>query len=396
MAPHEVRDDPVGRTQAEHGRKSFVQVMRGSRYRRVHAALIAFALAGAVAALIRIDPGGRAQAARQGAGSPIGERPAVTTPAPSSGKAKASKPAARSNLYTPFEGGHRSSGGYRAPVRRFSDLFPRQSEATVNPAIPATNYWALLIGINDYYGGTRDNIGSYQDARDLRQYLFDLGWHYDHVVLLANRDATASMILQAIDWLASKTDGNSVVVFNYSGHEEPEYYGGRRHIMLHAADNRFIADTIVASRLGRVAADKMWINLAVCRAGGFNDPGLVKTGRVVTFSSPESELSYEDPQVHHSVMGWFIIMEAMVQGQADANHDDVITVEEAFKYASPRIQTRTHGAQDPFMKDALSGSFVLIPPQAAAQSSSDQSSEPDNGDCGLLGCAATPARMSSY
>ena len=289
--------------------------MARPKLRRAHAALIALALTGALAALIRIDPGGRAEATKQHAGAPIAQSSA---PGSAAAKAKeAATSAARrpsgSSLYAPAEGGPHRSSGSRAPSRRFGDLYPSQSRATIDPNIPATNYWALLIGINDYYGGTRDNIGSYQDARDLRTHLFHIGWRYDHVVLMSNHNATASMILQGMAWLASKTNGSSVVVFNYSGHEDPMHYGGTRHIMLQAADNRFIADTVVARDLGYVAAAKMWINLAVCRAGGFNDPGLVKSGRVVTFSSPEDELSYEDPDVHHSVMGWFIIMEAMVQ-----------------------------------------------------------------------------------
>ena len=369
--------------------------MQNSRLRRVQAALIAVALAGAVAALIKVDPGGRAEARQRAE--------AIATPSSSRGTSPAKAPAAKSarkasssTLYTPVEGTRHA--GYRVPVRRFEDLYPRQWNAQIDPAIPATNYWALLIGINDYYGYTRDNIGSYQDARDLRQYLFHLGWRYDHVVLLPNRDATASMILQSFQWLASKTDGSSVVVFNYSGHEDPVHYGGTRHIMLQAADNRFIADTIVARDLGYVRAAKMWINLAVCRAGGFNDPGLVKSGRVVTFSSPESELSYEDPDVHHSVMGWFIIMEAMVQQQADYNGNGDVTVEEAFRYARPRIQSRTGGAQDPFMKDELSGSLSLIPPSpSAAEQSSGTTSGGTSGSCGILGCSSTePARATAF
>lgn len=369
--------------------------MRYPRLRRVHAALIALALAGAVAALIRVDPGGRAEARqRADATAPSNSSPAAAP----NGKVPVSKSAGKtssSSLYAPVEGSRHSS--YRAPVRRFRDRYPSQWNAEINPSIPATNYWALLIGINDYYGGTRDNVGSYQDARDLRQYLFHLGWRYDHVVLLPNRDATASMILQAFQWLASKTNDQSVVVFNYSGHEDPVHYGGTRHIMLQAADNRFIADTIVARDLGYVRAAKMWINLAVCRAGGFNDPGLVKNGRVVTFSSPESELSYEDPDVHHSVMGWFIIMEAMVQRQADYNNNGDVTIEEAFKYAKPRIQSRTGGAQDPFMKDELSGSLSLIPPKPSAPVSQNSGSSGDGPDCGILGCTSTePARTTTF
>lgn len=329
-----------------------------SRLRRVHALSIVLVLAGALAALIIDDPGGRAaRAARDRTG-------ALSTPAAAAAKARppATKNSGGSGLLTTRERRAYASAG---PVLRFENIFPKQTVASVDPAVPATNYWALLIGINDYAGGTRDNIGSYQDARELRKHLLSLGWRGDHIVLLANRTATASMITQSLRWLASKTDGSSVVVFNYSGHEMPRYYGGTRHIMLQAADNRYIADTTLARDLGRVSAAKMWINLAVCRAGGFNDPGLVQPGRVVTFSSPERELSYEDPSVRHSVFGWNLIMQGMRYGYADANRNGDVTAEEAFGYAKSRTTARTSGMQHPFIVDKLSGGFSLRPPKPA-------------------------------
>ncbi len=355
---------------------------RRSRLRRAHALSIVLVMAGALATLIIEDPGGRAaRAARESTG-------ALATPPAAATKARlpATKATGVSGLVTTREGRrvYASSG----PALRFSDIFPKQTAASIDPAVPATNYWALLIGINDYAGGTRDNIGSYQDARELRKHLLSLGWRGDHIVLLANRTATASMITQSLRWLASKTDGSSVVVFNYSGHEMPRYYGGTRHIMLQAADNRYVADTTLARELGRVSAAKMWINLAVCRAGGFNDPGLVQPGRVVTFSSPERELSYEDPQVRHSVMGWYLIIEAMRQGLADVNEDGNVTAEEAFRYAKSRVTARTSGLQHPLIVDKLSGSFSLIPPKPAPPAPPP---DPGSSDC-IIVCGETSSR----
>ncbi|MFY9587039.1 MAG: caspase family protein [Actinomycetota bacterium] len=351
-----------------------------NRLRRAHALTILLVLAGALTTLIVQDPGGRANASRTAR-----EAAAAMTSTPMPGVVVGRAPTTKidtSDLFTSREGRRRYVGA-SGPRLRFGDVFPAQTVAYVDPAVPATNYWALLIGINDYAPGTRDNVGSYQDARDLRKYLLKLGWKSDHIVLLANRTATASMIEQSINWLASKTDGASTVIFNYSGHEEPRHYGGTRHIMLHAADNRFIADTQVARALGRVSAAKMWINLAVCRAGGFNDPGLVKAGRVVTFSSPERELSYEDPRVDHSVFGWYMIMESMVYGYADANEDGRISAEEAFRYAKSRVTARTSGAQHPFIVDKLSGNFYLKPPKPAPPAPAPEGTT--SSGC-LIGC----------
>ena len=258
-----------------------------------------------------------------------------------------------------------SAGGAAGPT--FRDRFPAQADARRDPNVPASNYWALLIGINDYAGRTRDNIGAYEDARDLRSHLLRLGWRGDHIVLLTNRTATASMIIQSIRWLRYKTDGNSVVVFNYSGHQRPTRSSSdgddeSRDQAIHASDNRLILDGVLGKEFNRVRAKKMWINLAVCRARGFTDPGMIKTGRVITFASAESELAYEDPAVRHSVLDWYEINEAMIQGLGDANGDGHVTVEEAYRYARPYVAQRTRGRQHPSMVDKVSGSMYLRPP----------------------------------
>ena len=249
----------------------------------------------------------------------------------------------------------------------FSDYFPSQSRATYNSSDPATNYWALLIGINDYAGSTKDNIGSYQDAYNLRKYLFSLHWHADHVVLLGNSKATASMVIQSIRWLASKTNSSSTVVFYYAGHERPGHTTAdgdseSMDVGLWASDNKTIWDGTIGKELGKVRAHHMWIGISSCRAGGFDDSGMVKSGRILTYSSPQSELSYEDPQTHATVFGWYMINSAMQTGAGDTNGDGVVSVEEAYKYARPQVVERTRGKQHPEIIDKVSGSMSLVAP----------------------------------
>jgi hypothetical protein len=225
-------------------------------------------------------------------------------------------------------------------------------------------HWALIIGINDYAGGTRDNIGSYQDAAALRQHLLNLGWRDDHIVMIANRSATKPNILEGLSWLQEKTDSRSTAVFHYSGHEKPFKRNAdrdreRRDVGLWVSDNNLISDGELGAAMGGVRASRMWINMAVCRAGGFNDAGTMRAGRVITFSSPEAELSYEDPNVKHSVMGWNMIMRGMRKAEADANGDGKVTVEEAFHFARPLVVARTEGHQHPVIEDGYNGEFDL-------------------------------------
>ncbi|HEX9695624.1 MAG TPA: caspase family protein [Actinomycetota bacterium] len=229
---------------------------------------------------------------------------------------------------------------------------------------PASFHWALLIGINDYAGRTRDNIGSYQDAVALRQLLVAHGWLPDHVLLIGNRSATMPQVREGLKWLASKADARSVVVFHYSGHEKPfksdvDRDGERRDVGLWLSDNSLMSDGELGASMGRVAAAKMWINMAVCRAGGFDDRGMFAPGRLLTYSSPESELSYEDPKVNYSVFGYNTVVRGIKMGLADLNEDGVVTVQEAFEYGRPLVLDRTGNRQHPFMKDLLGTGFDL-------------------------------------
>lgn len=373
-----------------------------TRATKIHAAAIAVLLLSGVSAVALNGPRGAWRAFAPGAGS---YAPGVTSPADSVGAAPIAEPATATAVRGPdgllatdessvaAEGTttYSASSSSSSSSSWFAERYPDQYNAYVDPSVPATNYWALVIGINDYAGSTRDNVGSYQDARDLRRHLLRLGWHSDHIVLLANRDATASHIKQAIRWLASKTDASSSVVFHYSGHEKPLRTSSdgddeSRDVALWVADNKLIVDGILGREMNRVQAARMWIDLAVCRAGGFNDAGMVKSGRILTFSSPESELSYEDPGLHHSVFGWYLISEGMRQWLGDSNGDHIVTVEEAYKYARPLVVDRTDNRQHPRVTDKLKGHFNLMPPKPAPPPEPPSSGGSGGGgsNCGLI------------
>ena len=349
---------------------------------KAHAAMIAILIIAAVTALVVVGPdttptGSRLHAANAPSKlSPVAPDVAPVIPPATANVPETADSAGPGTLLATDENSvaaastTTSSASSSSSGSSFAKKYPAQANAYVDPSIPATNYWALLIGINDYAGSTRDNVGSYQDARDLRKHLLSLGWHSDHIVLISNRDATATRVIQGIRWLASKTDSSSVVVFHYAGHEKPlktssDGDNESRDVALWVADNKLILDGRLGREMGKVAASKMWIDLAVCRAGGFSDAGMVKSGRILTFSSPESELSYEDPGLHHSVFGWYVIMEGMRQRLGDSNGDGIVTVEEAYKYARPYVVDRTHDRQHPKITDKLSGQLNLKPPAPA-------------------------------
>jgi hypothetical protein len=239
--------------------------------------------------------------------------------------------------------------------------YPKQVAATQSSAA-ATKRWALLIGINTYAYPTVANIGSRQDAETLYSLLIHLGWRSDHIILMRDRDATAAHIIDGIRWLALKSNTASTSVFHYSGHENYRLSStdeDGRDIAIWAADNRYIYERELGVELGRINAYHMWIDISTCRAAGFDEPGMVKAGRILTFSSAESQLSYEAPPFHHSAFAWYEIYDGMYLKFADTNHDGKVTVEEAYAWSRPYVIRFTSKRQYPAIIDKVSGSMFL-------------------------------------
>jgi hypothetical protein len=268
--------------------------------------------------------------------------------------------------------------------------YPQQAAAKQVSGDPATYRWALIIGLNDYAGSTASNVGSRQDAESLTTYLEKLHWRKDHILLIRDLQGSASHILQAMQWLASKTTSNSIVIFHYAGHENwtsaNQGDGESRNVAIWAADNHLIYDGTVGKYLGKVRAKQMWIDFATCRAAGFNDAGMRKAGRIITYSSTANELSYEDADLHHSVFGWYSIVQGMVNKHADANKDGKVAVEEAYNYAKKRVPGYTSGRQHTVVSDDLSGYMYLTIPAKKKPSSSSKPAPSPSGQLCVFVC----------
>ena len=261
-----------------------------------------------------------------------------------------------------------------SPGSTFAERFPAQAMAVQDPADPATMHWALLIGINEHMGSVTDNIGSRQDAEDLRAHLLASGWRDDHILLLTDRAATRTNIVDGLRWLAERSDAASTVVFHYSGHSkqwEGEDVDGDGEVTdegLWPTDDRFIVDSELVALLDPIDARRSWFSFATCNAAGFADHGLLRPGRVVTFSSGEPQKSYEHPAWGNSVWGFLMIDEAMRAQKGDLDGDGRVAVEEAWSWARPHASRTTEGQrdgrQDAVIVDQLDGDLHLEVPGA--------------------------------
>src|SRR3954447_12650068 len=304
-------------------------------------------------------------------------------------------------------GGHASSGGGGGggggggtghTVARPAAPRPSPFNTAAPGATP--NVWAVVIGIQKYQGRTHATAGGEGDAGAFMQALGNAHWPSDHILELVDGAATASNIRAAMQWLTQHSGPNTLTIFHYSGHTCIQSSGpcGAGHMYLWSVDNQFISDHEVGNNL-RNLQGKAWVDIAGCEAGAF-DKGISNGQRLFTGSSQANQKSYESYDWHESVWTGLAIDQGMLQGQADSNHDGVVTVQEAAQWAKPRAAQMTHGQpngnQDPVISS--SGLDFTLAAAASQPPPPAQSPPPNNGgggppppsgspspQCGLLG-----------
>ena len=220
--------------------------------------------------------------------------------------------------------------------------------ASAAPAPPPTEKLALLIGIDRFQGATRPNFGGAGDVSDMRELLIRSGWAPGNIRVLTDEGARAADIRSGLRWLVDRSSPTSFSVVHYSGHTQQS--GSTEYLWPH--DNQLIPDTELAASL-RQLRGKAWIDISGCEAAGFVQDGLASPERLVTASSQATEKSYEWVEMRRSLFTYFLVQRGMLAGEADANRDKLVSVQEVFAYAAdraPRFSAgQAQGAQHPFI-----------------------------------------------
>ena len=162
---------------------------------------------------------------------------------------------------------------------RIAIVFTRPLPQAVT--IPATQRWAVLIGVQDYAGNTHSTYGARGDVNAIRTALLRSGWRNDHILVLLDGQATGQAVINAMAWLADHSGAGTYSLFHFSGHVCIASRGGcpPGHTYLWGFDNRFIPESTVGAVLGAVQG-RAWFDFAGCEAGAF-DVGLHSAKRLV-------------------------------------------------------------------------------------------------------------------
>jgi Caspase domain len=194
--------------------------------------------------------------------------------------------------------------------------------------------WAVVIGIDDYPGTEGDLRAAKADARDVDAALAAYGVPGNRRVLLLDQEATAANIRASLTWLVAHAAPEATAVFFYSGHVrevsgDPDRDGEAVDEAMVGSDGQHVYDGEMADILRGLEARSMWIGIAACYGGGFDDA--LAPGRVLTAAAAETDLAYENSALGHSYMVEYMVRRAMLQGKAAAS------VQDSFAWARAQI-----------------------------------------------------------
>jgi len=207
--------------------------------------------------------------------------------------------------------------------------------------------WAVVIGIDDYPGTRSDLRASVADANEVDLALARYGVPGDRRLVIRNTQASARTIADSLRWLVSHASTDATVVFFYAGHVRK--LSARTEAIV-AADGRLLTDASMASLLAPLASHKVWIAMASCYGGGFDE--LLAPGRILTGAADANHLAYENSTYGHSYLVEYMVKRAMNEGQAPES------VERSFAWAADALR-REHPSRVPFQADELDGELSL-------------------------------------
>ncbi|MFZ5572457.1 MAG: caspase family protein [Thermodesulfobacteriota bacterium] len=264
----------------------------------------------------------------------------------------------------------------------FSFLSPSETKEEAPPPLPARQYWAVVIGISAY-SDTRIPSLRYAtaDARSLYNWLVSpKGGKYPprNVTLLLDRQATGRNIKNALfNWLRQALEEDVVIIY-FAGHGSPDTPDTPDNLYLLPYDTQY--DNIAATgfpmwdietALKRFIHAKTVVVVAdACHSGGVGQSfdvarrsiraldvnpiaarleqlSEISGGVAVISASGDRQTSQEGKQWGggHGVFTHFFMQG--LNGDADYNNDQRVTLGELIPYLSEQVRRATRSAQSP-------------------------------------------------
>ncbi|PNX53687.1 MAG: hypothetical protein BV458_03260 [Thermoplasmata archaeon M9B2D] len=248
-----------------------------------------------------------------------------------------------------------------------------------NTSDEGTEYWALLVGVNEFKNHpymTNLSLFNAIPPTDLYNLLLVSDhWKADHIRLLTGKNASIFNVFKGFLWMIRMADEDDVCLFYISTHGSPvtkdvfpKDENGGVDTALYMYDTYrtkigewpncwylcipnklyYLYDDTINRWLCNLRCKGVCVIIEACYAGGFNDPPWETThttakvsewmntftkrlsgpGRVILMACKENQMS------NGNFFGYYI-MEGL-QGFGDVNQDRLCSAEEAFNYSAPK------------------------------------------------------------
>ncbi|MCB9283399.1 MAG: caspase family protein [Lewinellaceae bacterium] len=222
--------------------------------------------------------------------------------------------------------------------------------------------WAVVVGVSAY---NHMPTLRYTDDDAYRMYAFlkspEGGALPDEQIrILIDEDATKDEIKMAMESVFSKAGKDDLVLLYFSGHGLkgaflPIDFDGYNNKLEHDEINAILANSPAKYKL--LIADACHSGSLLAMKGGevkgilenyYSTLAQAEPGTALIMSSKSEETSLESSGLRQGVFSHFLIRG--LKGEADADHNRVVTVQELFDYITENVRKYTGNRQSPVIK----------------------------------------------
>jgi len=248
-----------------------------------------------------------------------------------------------------------------------ADLAPPAS--TVKPKDHA---YAVIVGVEDYRDLPTVDYAK-RDAEMVRAYLTkSLGYREQNIVMLLNDRVTRSDLEARFEkWLPRQVGENkdAEVFVYYGGHGAPDPNTNQAFLVPYNGDPAYLETSAyplsrLYETLGKLPAKTITVVMDSCFSGAggrsviqkgarpmlikVENPLMAAQNMVVISAAAGNQISNALPEQRHGLFTYYFLKG--LQGEADANKDGGVDVEELYAYLRPQVETearRMNAEQSP-------------------------------------------------
>ena len=237
---------------------------------------------------------------------------------------------------------------------------------------PKDHAYAVIVGVEDYRDLPKVDYAK-RDAEMVRAYLTkSLGYREQNIVMLLNDRVTKSDLEARFEkWLPKQVGDNkdAEVFVYYGGHGAPDPTTNQAFLVPYNGDPAYLETsayplTRLYETLAKLPAKTITVVMDSCFSGAggrsviqkgarpmlikVENPLMAAQNMVVLSAAAGNQISNALPEKRHGLFTYYFLKG--LQGEADADKDGGVNVEELYAYMKPKVETearRMNAEQSP-------------------------------------------------